>query len=171
MAVEVDSAANVIVRAPRWSTKGEIEAFILLHWDWIEKHVKKAKKEMERTAALGKFSESDLKSMGKEAKKTLPPRVMEIAEAMGITYNKLSFRKQRTRWGSCNSKGNISLNCLLVKVPEEVRDYVIIHELAHRKHMNHSKAFWSLVEKYDPKFRDHRKWLRTEGRDLIAMLG
>ena len=170
MAVEIDSAANVIVRAPLRVSEAEIQAFLLSHWDWSERHVKKALMEKERTESLGKFTEQELKAIVKEAKATIPTRVKEIAETMGVTYEKLSFRKQKTRWGSCTSKGNISLNCLLVKVPEEVRDYVIIHELAHRKHLNHSKAFWALVEKYDPKYRTHRAWLRVKGRDLIEML-
>ena len=171
LAVEVNSAANVIVRAPLRTSHGEIDEFLFQHKDWIEAHIRKALEEREKAESLGTFSEEELKAIVKEAHRTIPLRVEEIARTMGITYNKLSLRKQKTRWGSCNGKGNISLNCLLVKVPREVMDYVIIHELSHRKHMIHSKAFWNFVEKYDPAYREHRMWLRKEGRYLIEMLG
>ena len=171
LAVEVNSSAKVIVRAPLRAPMAEIEGFLLIHRNWIEAHIEKALKEMERKENLGIFSEEELKEITKEARKILPSRLEELARTMGISYNQVSLRKQKTRWGSCNSKGNISLNCLLVRVPDEVRDYVLIHELCHRRHMNHSKAFWTMVEKYDPEYREHRKWLRKEGRDLIEMLG
>jgi predicted metal-dependent hydrolase len=78
---------------------------------------------------------------------------------MGLSYNAILIRGQRTRWGSCSAKGNITLNWKLLMAPPEIVDYVIIHELAHRKYMNHSKRFWQLVERYSPGWRECRKWL------------
>ncbi len=82
------------------------------------------------------------------------------SEKMNLYPRDLSFRSQRTRWGSCSSQGKISLNWRLVVAPSEVAEYVVIHELAHLKHQDHSSRFWGLVESHCPKFREHKKWLR-----------
>ena len=78
---------------------------------------------------------------------------------MGLSYNTIFIRGQRTRWGSCSPAGNITLNWKLLMAPQEIVDYVIIHELAHRKYMNHSKRFWQFVERYCPRWKECRKWL------------
>lgn len=96
----------------------------------------------------------------KQAKLLIPERVNYWANAMGLYPTKLSLRGQKTRWGSCSSKGEISLNWKLIAAPPEILDYVVIHELAHLKHHNHSKAFWSLVEAYCPEYQGLKKWLR-----------
>ena len=86
---------------------------------------------------------------------------------MGVTYGRITIRNQRTLWGSCSSRGNLNFNCLLMKTPVEIQDYVIVHELAHRKHMDHSPAFWAEVEKVVPDYRERRKWLRRNGGQYI----
>lgn len=96
----------------------------------------------------------------KAAREKIPERVEYWAGAMGLKPTRLSLRGQKTRWGSCSSKGEISLNWKLVAAPPEAMDYVIIHELAHLKHMNHSAAFWNLVEAYCPEYRGLKKWLK-----------
>jgi predicted metal-dependent hydrolase len=78
---------------------------------------------------------------------------------MGLSYNALLIRGQRTRWGSCSPTGNITLNWKLLMAPQEIVDYVIIHELAHRKYMNHSRKFWQFVERFCPRWKECRKWL------------
>lgn len=89
------------------------------------------------------------------------------ARHFGFSLSRVSIRDQSTRWGSCSrSTGNISLNFRLLFAPEPVRDYVIIHELAHLKHANHSKSFWKLVESADPRFMENRKWLRANGNRI-----
>ena len=89
-------------------------------------------------------------------------------EMMGLRYNTIFIRGQRTRWGSCSPAGNLTLNWKLLMAPEEIVDYVIIHELAHLKHMNHSKRFWDLVGQYCPGWKRHRKYLITHEDDLKA---
>ena len=92
------------------------------------------------------------------------------APRIGVSYGRITIRSQRTRWGSCSAQGNLNFNCLLSLCPEEVRDYVVIHELCHRKEMNHSPKFWAEVEKVMPDYARHRKWLKENGGSLIARL-
>lgn len=97
----------------------------------------------------------------------LPSRLAHWAEQMGITYKSLTLREQVSRWGSCSSTGSINLNWRLVHAPLDVIDYVLIHELAHRVHMDHSQRFWNLVERYDPEHKKHRGWLKRDGFWLV----
>lgn len=100
------------------------------------------------------------KHMWSLAKRELPLRVMELAVSHGFKVRRVSVRNQRSRWGSCSRRGTISLNWRLVQVPDLVRDYIICHELAHLRHMNHSARFWSEVERLSPGFKDAEKWLK-----------
>lgn len=97
---------------------------------------------------------------GREAKADLPLRVSHWAEKMRLWPTRLSLRNQKTRWGSCSASGHVSINWRLIAAPEPTIDYVIIHELAHLRHPNHSKQFWSLVEAFCPAWRQERLWLR-----------
>jgi predicted metal-dependent hydrolase len=86
-------------------------------------------------------------------------RLPALATKMGMKYNKVSVRKQKSRWGSCSRKGNLNFNQMLSAVPSDVLDYVIIHELAHLKMLNHSPQFWETVKAADPDYKSHREWL------------
>jgi len=94
------------------------------------------------------------------AKVELPARVMELAKAHGFTVARISVRNQRSRWGSCSRRGTLSLNWRLVQAPGFVRDYIIYHELAHLRHLNHSARFWLEVERLCPWFKEAEKWLK-----------
>ncbi|MDB6122466.1 MAG: hypothetical protein JWQ71_1459 [Pedosphaera sp.] len=114
---------------------------------------------------------ADLRSRVKErlrwlAQAELPEKVMELALQHGLQVKRVSVRDQRSRWGSCSSKGVISLNYRLVQVPEFVRDYVIVHELMHLRQMNHSERFWKLVHEAFPRVDEARGWLRQHTRAL-----
>jgi len=100
------------------------------------------------------------------AKRELPPRLMELAARAGLRVARVTVRDQRSRWGSCSSRGTIALNWRLLLMPPEVRDYVLWHELMHLKRGDHSPAFWRLVEAVCPGYRDARAWLRKHGREL-----
>ncbi len=117
-----------------------------------------------------KFTAEEMNQMRKLAKEIIPVKARLYAEIVGADYKRITIRSQRTRWGSCSSEGNLNFNCLLVRVPEEVMDYVIVHELCHRKEMNHSKNFWALVGNVIPDYKQRRKWLRDHGRELIERL-
>ncbi len=100
------------------------------------------------------------KVLQKKAREYLPYRLDFFAKKFGYTYNKCRLTHANTRWGSCSSRKTISLNIGLMQVPEELRDYVILHELAHLNHMDHSKDFWTEVGQHDPKYKIHEKKLK-----------
>ncbi|MBW8308450.1 MAG: M48 family metallopeptidase [Candidatus Paracaedibacteraceae bacterium] len=102
----------------------------------------------------------------KEFQQLLPPLIDKYSKAMGLFPKKISIRDTKSRWGSCSSAGNISLSWRLVMAPFEVMEYIIIHELAHLKHLDHSQAFWSLVSQYCPDYNQHRYWLKINAQQL-----
>jgi len=91
----------------------------------------------------------------------LTPSIEKYASIMQLHPTKVTFRKTKSRWGSCSSKNTLSLNTRLMMLPPHIADYIIIHELSHIKHKNHSKEFWSLVQTYDPNYKENRKALRA----------
>lgn len=100
------------------------------------------------------------------AREVLGARTGYYARKMGVTYGRISIREQKTRWGSCSSVGNLNYNWKLVLMPPGVLDYVVVHELAHRREMNHSAAFWKIVATWMPDYRKYRKWLRDNGNQF-----
>ena len=105
-----------------------------------------------------------------QAAKLIKERVDKLSVRLGLTYNRVTIRGQKTRWGSCSHKGNLSFNWKLIMAPEPVIDYIIIHELAHLREMNHTKRFWELVAEHCPPWREHKKWLKDHETELAAKL-
>ena len=163
IAVEIRSDASVLVRAPQSMTDREIRRFLEKHREWIEKHKEAAEKRGEEMKRIEKLTDAQLRQLAEKAKEEIPVRVRYYARIMGVTYGRVTIRKQKTRWGSCSSKGNLNFNCLLMLMPEEILDYVVVHELAHRKELNHSGKFWKIVESVLPDYQKRRKWLKENG--------
>ena len=124
----------------------------------------------QRAGEEAPLSMEDIRALADRALEEIPPRVKSFASQMGVTYGRITIRNQTGRWGSCSSVGNLNFNCLLMLAPEEVLDYVIVHELAHRKQMNHSAAFWNEVAAVLPDYRQREKWLKTQGKILLARM-
>ena len=112
--------------------------------DWIKIHLEKMQ-QYEKEYNFRRDTAEDIDKV--EAKTLLTTRLQQLAKDNGFSYNKVFIRNQKTRWGSCSSKNNISLNMKLVKLPDELIDYVILHELVHTRKKDHSKAFWSEMDK------------------------
>ncbi len=112
--------------------------------------------------------QGELKEVVKEwikqqALETILQEAASAAETIGVRYNRITIRDQKTKWGSCSKQGNLSMNWRLILFPPEVLRYVVIHELCHLKHFNHSQRFWDMVERYDPSYRDSIAWLKQFG--------
>jgi predicted metal-dependent hydrolase len=108
--------------------------------------------------------ETDLRALAAEE---LGPRLQQLAAQHGLSVRGISIRNQRSRWGSCGRNGHIALNFRLVQMPQDVRDYVLLHELMHLRQQNHGRRFWRLVEAACPAFREAERWLKTTGRALF----
>ncbi len=142
----------------------EAEEVVRSNIDWIKKRqerVKKARKKYD--PLLQELAEIDRN----KAKIFLIERLNELAEMNGFSYNKVFIRNQKTRWGSCSAKNNISLNMKLVLLPEELRDYVILHELVHTQKKNHSSKFWQELDKFVGNAKNKQSWLNDYGLPLI----
>lgn len=104
-----------------------------------------------------------------EAAFVLEQRAAKYARMLGVTYHKIHIKDQKSRWGSCSGKGNLNFNWRLIMVPDAVLDYVVIHELCHLVHMNHSQDFWKLVERICPSYRMQKRWLKANGESLYII--
>ena len=169
MAIQVNPDLSITVRAPQYASQKDIEKILQEKEVWIYKHVKQMQQKKEQYEALSveKLTKEDIKALANRALDVIPGRVEYFADRIGVTYGRITIRNQKTRWGSCSSKGNLNFNCLLMLAPSEIVDYVVVHELCHRKEMNHSKAFWREVEKILPDYRDAVKWLKEEGSQIM----
>lgn len=155
---------KVIVRAPMRLSKKAVDAFVIKHTDWIDKHMAKVR----AAESVPKLTEQQIKSLTAQAKKVIPERVAYFARLLDVEYGRITIRTQKTRWGSCSGKGNLNFNCLLMLAPPEVLDSVVVHELCHRKHMNHSKAFYAEIDRVMPDYKARHAWLKQNGRVLMS---
>ena len=128
---------SVIVRAPYLMSDPDIQKFVLKNADWVRKSLKKENDRKEQLKEVEPLSMDDIQKLADNALKVIPERVVYYAPKVGVTYGRITIRNQKTRWGSCSSKGNLNFNCLLMLTPPEVIDSVVVHELCHRKEMNH----------------------------------
>jgi predicted metal-dependent hydrolase len=170
LSVEISRDLRVIVRAPLRLPQREIARFLAERSDWIEEHLAQARRRLARAADMPKLTDAEQQELRRRAKETIPGRAEHFARLLGVSFGRVSFRFQRTRWGSCSAKGDLSFNCLLLLCPPEVLDYVVVHELCHRRHMDHSKRFWAEVAVMLPDYQARRAWLREHGPALMARL-
>lgn len=172
LAIQVNSDLSVTVRAPRCVTDKEIECILKEKNLWIQKHIKQFRKKKAQSELSDRkpFTKDEIQKLAKEAVQYIPKRVEYFAEIVGVNYGRITIRNQKTRWGSCSGKGNLNFNCFLMLAPTEVIDYVVVHELCHRKEMNHSKNFWSEVEKVLPEYKKSEMWLKNEGSLIMDRL-
>ena len=166
LALEIRPDGTVLVRAPQRLSDRKVREFITAREDWLRAHLKK----YENRPSLPRLTGQELQALAEQAKRELKARADFFAPQVGVTFGRITIRAQRTRWGSCSSQGNLNFNCLLMLAPEAVRDYVVVHELCHRKEMNHSARFWAEVERILPDYRARRQWLTDNGASLLARL-
>jgi predicted metal-dependent hydrolase len=157
MRVRPDGDLRVTI--PRGGSRSEAERFVERHRAWAERQ--RARIIAERRPP------AEIRALRARAARELPPQLLALAATLAVTVARVTIRDQRSRWGSCSSKGHIALNFRLLLMPANVREYVLIHELMHLKQANHSRRFWRLVEAASPGFREAERWLRKHGPSLF----
>ena len=163
LAIEITPRREILVRAPLRMSKRDIQRFVESRQDWIAAHLAKI-------PAVTPLTPEEHRALVHSARQVLPEKAARYAQLMDITFSRITIRSQHTRWGSCSAAGSLSFNCLLMLAPEAVQDYVVVHELCHRKAMDHSPAFWGEVARFLPDYRTQRQWLKENGTALLARL-
>lgn len=161
---------RLIVRAPHRMSTQEIHAFLHRKKAWIETHLRRMTERQEIIDQHGPYTADELRELAERARAVIPEKVRRYAPLVGVDYGRITIRHQKTRWGSCSGKGNLNFNCLLMLLPDEVIDSVVVHELCHRKHMNHSTRFYAEVERVLPEYRRWNKWLNEHGGAYLIRL-
>ena len=159
---------GLLVRAPYWVKTAEIEQFLHEKADWIAAHTQKLQQRAALAEAQPKLTADELQALADEALRVIPERVRYYAPLVGVTVRGITIRNQRTRWGSCSSKGNLNFNCLLMLTPAEVIDSVVVHELCHRIEMNHSPRFYAEISRVYPDYDKWNRWLKDNGPAIMA---
>ncbi len=162
MAIQIRTDGSVVARAPMHASDRAVKRFVSAHARWIADN-RQEMFERRKKLADNPYDIPAWESLSAADKKIAKQKIMEhvdyYANRMEIDYGSISMRNQKSRWGSCSSKGNLNFNYRLAYLPEELLDYVVVHELAHRRHMDHSAAFWEEVETYYPAYKKCRQML------------
>ena len=154
---------EIIAHTPARMKEKEIYKFIESKKSWIDSHLAKLNERQKVLDDLKPYTQEEIKQFTAKAKLDIPKRVEFYANQIGVTYNKITIRCQQTRWGSCSSKGNLNFNCLLVLLPDEIIDSIVVHELCHLKQMNHSARFYAEIDKVFPNYKQCHLWLKQNG--------
>lgn len=156
LALEI-KAGRVVVRAPMQASRATLDAFVEAHAAWIERHLLMA---AERAAAHSEPDEARRTELARRAHAVLPERVEYYGRLMGLRPSKLTITGARTRFGSCSSRGSICFSWRLMTYPDAAIDYVVVHELAHLRHMNHGKGFYAEIARVMPDYRERAAMLK-----------
>ena len=161
------SEDGLTIRAPKYCSNSEINSFIMKNEEWITKNLEKYNKRRKEYEDIKKLSPEEIDELANKAMDYIPKRVEYYSKLIGVNYGRITIRHQKTVWGSCSSKGNLNFNCLLMLTPDEVIDAIVVHELCHRKQMNHSEKFYEEVLKVYPDYHKWNKWLKDNGRKIM----
>ncbi len=159
MALEVTLDLTVVVRAPRRCSQRQADAFVAAHAAWIEKSLTRQRERQAKRESRRVTPEEEVR-LRQEAARVIPERVAEYAARMGVTPTGVRITGAQKRFGSCSSKNSLCFAWRLMQYPPEAVDYVVVHELCHMVHHNHSRAFWTLVEQVMPDYRRRQQLLR-----------
>lgn len=160
IAIEISREGEVTVRAPLFCSHRRINAFLTQKQLWIEKTVRKMKMNAVQSEPISK---NEIEKLRKRAKELIPQRVEYFANLMGVGYNGVKITSATKRFGSCSAKNSLCFSLYLIQFEWELIDYVIVHELAHTVHHNHSASFYKLVEKYLPDYKERQRALKGRG--------
>lgn len=157
LALEIKPSGDIFVRVPMRASTEVIAEFVKSHEDWLEKNLQKV---LERKSRFSEPTKEEIQQLRRMAKEILPKKVEFFSSVTGLKAANVKITSAKTRFGSCNGQNSICFSLYLMRYPESAVDYVVLHELAHTKHHDHSKRFWALVEKYMPDYRQRRALLK-----------
>ena len=166
ISLELRRDGRAVLRAPLWASDRELRRFLERSEPWLAAR----RRELAARPAPEPMSDRELAALKKRGRAVFPARAAYFAPLVGVGFGRVSVRSQRSKWGSCSARGDLSFNCLLLLAPEAVLDYVVVHELCHRLEMNHSARFWQQVERVLPDYAQARRWLRDNGGTLLDRL-
>ena len=158
LSLHIDDNCEIVVRAPLKLPKKTVDAFVAEHADWIEKHMPAARA---RQAQHDFLTPERLDALKARAREVIPPRVAYYAARMGVEPTGVKITTARKRFGSCSAKNSLCFSCLLMLYPDEAVDCVVVHELAHIRHHDHSPAFYAFIDRFMPDYRAREHLLRT----------
>ena len=169
LAVQIRADGTVIARAPLRMPKDRILCFMSEKASWIrmQQGIMQEREKMRQQARIH-LDAAQEKELRERARSVLAQRTAYFARQIGVTYGRITVRDQKTRWGSCSQTGNLNFNFRLILAPPEVLDYVVVHELCHRRQMNHSAQFWQEVAQVLPDYRKRKAWLTENGWRLMG---
>ena len=169
-AISISPDGQITVRVPLVTSDREVRQILSQKQHWIvTKYLEQQEKQINKP--VSGLTDAQRNALTQRyivaAKEYFPKRAAYFRQFTGGTYNRITIRDQKTRWGSCSAKGTLSFNWRLMLAPPAILDYVVVHELCHLTHMNHSAAFWQAVEAVYPDYRSARRWLKEHGQELI----
>lgn len=163
LGLEIKENLEVYARIPLRTTDKHLKEFVQKNERWIFRKYQEVKDEAAKRPAHSRPLPTEAEK--REILEKIAGRVYHYEKIMNLSANRITVKNQKTRWGSCSSKKNLNFNYKLAYMPQEILDYVVVHELAHLRHMNHSREFWALVEQYLPDYRQRRNWLKEHGKE------
>ena len=169
-AISISPDGQITVRVPLVTSDREVRQILTQKQHWIvTKYLEQQEKQLNKP--VSDLTDAQRNALTQRyiaaAKEYFPKRAAYFHQFTGGTYDRITIRDQKTRWGSCSARGTLSFNWRLMLAPPAILDYVVVHELCHLTHMNHSAAFWQAVESVYPDYRNARKWLKEHGQELI----
>lgn len=168
--VSISPEGEITLRLPLGTSEEQIRRLLSDKRHWLITHYLEVRERAARRP-VSDLTDSQRAALEKRyieaAREYFPKRVSYFLPLTGGSFQRITIRDQKTRWGSCSARGTLSFNWRLMLAPPAVLDYVVVHELCHLTHMNHSAAFWDLVESVCPDYRIHRKWLKEHGQELV----
>ena len=154
VAIQVDENCNITVRAPLRISQKEIDKILLEKKSWLEKTIISQR---EKRKQIKDYSEEDIKLLRKKAKEVIPQKVEYYARIMQVSPSSVKINSAKKRYGSCSGTNSLNFSLYLMDKDERFIDYVVVHELAHIKHHNHSKDFYKFIERFMPDYKDRMK--------------
>ena len=161
---------NLSIAAPYGVSEKYIKEFIDSRRNWIIKNYNAIKKNLLYVEQNGYYSDLDIKDMKKKSKDIITSRVLYYAKKGNFSFNRITYKVMKTQWGSCSGKRNLNFNCVLSLMPLSIIDSVVVHELCHLRHMDHSKEFYKEVYALCPTYNECHKWLKINGPRYLARI-